>query len=56
MKWSVFAVGCVIIAAGVYAMWLHDTKTGALLIGGGALLIDPSDVIAAVKAWKGGAP
>lgn len=54
MKWSVFAVGCVIIAAGIYAMWLKDTKTGATLVGVGALLIDPSDVIGAVKAWKGG--
>lgn len=54
MKWPNFAVGVLVIASGIYAMSLKDTKTGAALIGVGALLIDPSDVIAAVKAWKGG--
>lgn len=53
MKWSIFGVGCAIIVAGVYGMKLGDVKTGATLIGVGALLVDPSVVIDGIKAWRG---
>lgn len=52
MKWATFAIGVAIVGAGCYTLWLKDTKTGATLIGVGALLIDPVDVLKALGIWK----
>ena len=54
MNWQRIAVVLAAIAGGFYAMKLGDVKTGAALLGLAGLLTDPTAVIAAVKAWKGG--
>ena len=42
-----------LVASGAYTLhWLTNAEVGAGLIALGAVLFDPADVIAAVKAWK----
>ena len=41
------------LAAGVYTLhWLKNPEIGAALIGLAGVLLDPADVVAAIKAWR----
>ena len=42
-----------LVASGVYTLhWLKNAEVGAALMVVGAVLFDPADVTAAVKAWR----